>query len=438
MTSPPGDAPTCGRDCSPDLEIGPLLGEGADLVLAMAKGLFVNGQSSARVVARTERLASRCGLKAHLFPRWGDLNLRIETGDEQRIWIAEATPSGVDMTRVAGLSHIAGQIMEGRLAGPQAHAAIAVAARTPPAPVWLFTLAAAGGAAALSVIFGVEHPAAVMLIVLSAGAGALLRRWLAQVSTNPYLQPFAAALLAGVIGAVAERLQLSSSLRLIAVCPCMILVPGPHVLNGGLDLLQGHVPLGAARLVFATLVTMAIACGLILGLAILGVDLPVDPVGHTVPLWADVAAAGVAVAAYGVFFNMPARMLPWPVAIGAMAHALRWLVIAGFGFSPAGAAFTACAAVGFVMAIVANRLHVPFAAAGFAAVVSMMPGVFLFRMASGLAQIATAGAGAALLSDTITDGVTAATVILAMIIGLLVPKLVIDTGLKSGQGGASP
>jgi uncharacterized membrane protein YjjB (DUF3815 family) len=35
-------------------------------------------------------------------------------------------------------------------------------------------------------------------------------------------------------------------------------------------------------------------------------------------------AAGVAVAAFSIFFSMPWRMLGWPVAVGMLAHALRW------------------------------------------------------------------------------------------------------------------
>jgi uncharacterized membrane protein YjjP (DUF1212 family) len=51
-------------------------------------------------------------------------------------------------------------------------------------------------------------------------------------ASSPLAPPFAAALLAGVIGAIGVRLQISSPLRMVAVCPCMVLVPGPHVLNG--------------------------------------------------------------------------------------------------------------------------------------------------------------------------------------------------------------
>ena len=193
------------------------------ILLALVRTLYVNGQATAQMLDAGERLGQAMGLKVTLFVRWGELQLRSEDNGTIRAYQLPADPTGVEMARVAAAMREVDDLEAGAVTSHAAAKAIEKISRDPPAPTWLFALAAAAGAVALAVIFGVSHLAAAALIFVTAGVGAILRRRLARLSANPFVQPFCAALLAGFIGGIAVRYDLSSSLRLIAVCPCMIL-----------------------------------------------------------------------------------------------------------------------------------------------------------------------------------------------------------------------
>jgi uncharacterized membrane protein YjjP (DUF1212 family) len=237
------------------------LAETLDLMLQSGKLLFANGQTTERMISALKGLAAAGGFQATIFAGWGELTISLKNDFGSCSGTIAIEPAGVDMSKVSATMSAIHKVCEGTMDLPVARSALQEISESAPVSLVRFALLAAAGAAALGVIFGADHPVSLILIALIAGAGACLRRWLAGLSHNLFVQPFCAALLAGIAGAIAVRLNLSSNLRLIAVCPCMILVPGPHLLSGALDLARARIPLGIARIVYASVVTITISTG---------------------------------------------------------------------------------------------------------------------------------------------------------------------------------
>ncbi|WP_084788967.1 threonine/serine exporter ThrE family protein [Bradyrhizobium sp. Cp5.3] len=388
--------------------------------------LFAHGQTTERTVTAAERLGRAFGLTVRVLPYWGEITVEIEGTPISQI--VAAKPLGVDMGRVLAVTTVIDQVCDGTLPPDAAHSALIAASRLPPASTARFTLFVAIGAASLGVLFGALEATSLLLIAASAAIGALVRRWLSGFSANPLIQPLCAALIAGIVAAAASRFGLSTAISLIAFCPCMVLVPGPHILNGAIDLARTRMALGVARLAYAAVIVVLICAGLLFGFAAVGAKLATAGSAPPVPLAVDVIAAGCAVASFGTFFSMPWRLLPFPIAVGMLAHAVRWALVVVAGESAGTGALVACMLVGTIVTPVADRLHLPFAALAFSAVVSMMPGFFLFNAAAGLVELVEIGpsAPATLLTAIAASGVTAFLIIMAMTVGLILPRMLFE------------
>lgn len=400
------------------------LDEKIEVVLLAACGLHANGEETEETLAVAARLSRVLGLKTTLFPQWGQLSLQVDMDDGRaRLRTRAALPSTWTMSRVVELTRTADAVVAGRLAPTGAAKALTAAARAPRSSLWSFVVACTFGAVALSVINGLTHWRPLVLIAILAGAGGAFRRYLGAHGGGILMQFFAASLLAGLVGAWAVHADVSSPMRLVALGPLMVMYPGPAILNGSLDLIALRLSLGAARVGFAVMEILAIACGVMIGLGLGGTTVPPSPPTVAVSLWVDMVAAGAAAGAYGIFYSMPMRMIALPVLVGMAAHAVHWWSLDVLHQSVPTASGLACLLAGVVLTPICHRWRLPFAAVGFASVVSMIPGTTLVRMAGGLLQLQNAahtppGLGAA----TVADGITAVLVIITMTLGLVVPS----------------
>jgi uncharacterized membrane protein YjjP (DUF1212 family) len=410
----------------------PLTCEAALKTTALAATLlFAHGQTTERTVTAAERLGRALGVTVKVLTHWGELTIGLDGAPVSQI--VPAKPLGVDMGRVLAVTTVIDHVCRGTLSAEAAQSALESAGRLPPASTPRFTLFAAIGAASLGVIFGTLDATSLLLIAASAAISALVRRWLSGFSNNPLIQPLCAAFIAGVVAAAASRFQLSDATTLVGFCPCMVLVPGPHILNGGIDLARTRIALGIARLAYAGVIVLLICAGGLFGFTAVGANLAIAGPSPPVPLVIDVIAAGCAVASFGTFFSMPWRLLAFPVAVGMIAHAARWALISVAGTNAATGALVACLLVSVIVTPVVDRLHLPFAAVAFSAVVSMMPGFFLFNAATGLVELVSIGpsAPAALLTSIATSGATAFLIIMAMTFGLILPRMLFERVMPS-------
>lgn len=399
--------------------------------------LHDNGQSTSMTSVAVQRLSRGLGQPAVLLPGWSSITVYDPGRGGAHALVRETHPNAVNMRRVATVMRVVDEAETRPLDRAEIEQTLDAAGALPASSTGAFVTACGAGAAALGVVFGADDAWVVATIAIAAALGGALRRGLARIGGDALLQTFVAALVAGAAGAVAGALGLHGATGLVAVCPAMVLVPGPQILIGAMDLLAARLPLALARLGYAVLLLTTIAVGLVIGLQLGGQSLPLTSPPADVPLPVDVVAAGIAAACYPVFFSMPYRLLGWPVAVGMAAHAVHWWAIeVGHASMPAAAAL-ACLLAGAVLTPLAYLKRMPFAAVGFAAVVALVPGMYVFRAVAGAAQITTRPSEQVLL-DVASNGATAALTVLAMAVGLAVPSRLRDAvlarrGLRDGR-----
>jgi uncharacterized membrane protein YjjP (DUF1212 family) len=315
------------------------------------------------------------------------------------------------------------QVRRGELEPARALAQLGrVQADTPRHARWVAVLVLGVAAASLAGLLGADAGAA-LVAGLATGLGLLARQQLGRWHFSLLTLPLTAAFIGAVLGGLAIRLGWTRTPELVLIVPALMLVPGPHLINGVLDLIDNHLPMSTARLGLAVGILLASALGIVLGveLTLPGPLLPEQGTSADhLNLVSDVVLAGIVTCGFAVFYNTAWGQVGLAAVGGMAGHGFRYLAL-GAGSSVVVATFLGGLAVGVVSAWIARSGKTPFAVIAFAGAVTMMPGLHMYRALAGALQLArlTNETEPAAMAGTLGNALQACLVVSGLALGLI-------------------
>ena len=375
---------------------------------------------SQSIERRIERIARHLGVDLKTVVGYRQVTLALADG---RSLHARAPELRINVAISAGALHVIEELSLNRIGLDEATKILEALERFAPRHRrWVVIVLFGLAAAAIAWLLRADW-AAIAVSGVSSALGLIARQELAKRAVSLFAQPFAAGLIGAVLGGLAIRQGWTETPGLCLIVPALMLVPGPHLINGVYDMLENHMQTGVCRLGLATGVLTATALGVALGAWItLGPatvsTMPSEATPLTLAL--DAALAGIAACGFGAFYYAPWRVLWVSILCGLVGHGLRYVCLDYMGVELA--TLFGCLAVGAIASVAAERQHLPFSALAFAGAVPMMPGVFIYQSIAGAIRLSAANTAVdpMLASTTLALSFKSVFVVGAIAIGLLI------------------
>ena len=366
-----------------------------------------------------KKLADHLGMELRTTVTYREASLITADGRQLHV---EAQEFRINVAVTVTLLEIIDSVCENRISVAEGIRRLEeVEKKTPRHPRALVALLFGMATAAFSWLLGGDW-GTIAVTGFASGVGVVVRQILGRLPVLLFIPPFVAALIGGIIGSIAIRLGWIQTPELCLIVPALMLVPGPHFINGVEDILENHVPSGIFRLTLALSIVLAAALGALAGglpawqIAISDAS-PFHPLPLT--LLIDIGLAGLAASGIGIFYNSPWRVLWISILCGIVGHGLRFVCMQN-GLGIITATLFACFTIGIIAHSAVLRFRLPFAAVAFAGAVTMMPGLFMFESIAGAIRLAVAGNSAdpTVVVTTLARCFKATLIVAAMAIGL--------------------
>ncbi len=340
---------------------------------------------------------------------------------------------GVNMTVVSGVQRIMLAAEEGKLDRVGVHEAMErVQQQTRVYHPWLVLLLVAVSCACFARLSGGSWAVCALTFAASV-CGMRVRQWLGGLHFNAMLVFMATAFVTSLIAGLGLRFQVGNDAHIAMASAVLMLVPGFPLINSLSDVLKGFMNMGIGRWALATVLTLGSSLGIVMALAVLGIDnWSSTAAAHPALLSAldilwllvnDWFFAAIPAVGFALLFNVPPRALKFCAALGALGHGTVTLLKLA-QVTPVFATFFAAALVGSLGVWLAQRYHRAHPKVfTVAAVIPMFPGIPAYKAMLALVLIEKEGYSPERFAVMVDQFVQTGFLLSALVFGLALPGL---------------
>lgn len=402
-----------------------------DLVLWAGQLLLQHGAESLRVEETIHRLGTALGCDwMDIFISANALVVTASSGGDFRTKMRRVPHLAVNMDIVAEVNDLSRRVAAGQLNREELGFELRrITNKHHNYNRWMIVGMVGMACAAFSRIFGGDW--AVFIVTFFASSIAMFaRQELAKRHFNTYLVVIVTAFIAGLIASAAAFFSLSNNPQIALAASVLLLVPGVPFLNSAEDIMKGHPMIGFTRGMTAGLMSLCIALGLILAIGLSGVSGILNPFHAELNIFEDALWSAIAALGFAMLFNIPPRLLPACVFVGAVGHALRALLVEQFTVPLEFATLAGALLVGFVSAVFARRLHAPSQLFAIPGVIPLIPGSFAYRAMIGLVMMSSMSQSETEMINQLlgasTNIIKTGLILSALAVGIAAPALIFE------------
>jgi uncharacterized membrane protein YjjP (DUF1212 family) len=293
--------------------------EAERLLTHLAHALAEAGCPSHRLERALETAARRLQVPLVVLAQPTSLSMAFGPEPAQRVVLMRLEPSGQDLGRLSAVDLILADVVEGRLATPDALAALARARGRP----YRWSLASR----ALAHV-GLAGASAVLVdgtageVVISALIGGLLASFDRVLRAQPGMERLrrpVGAFLAATVAMLAVREGWSLDPMRVVVCGAIVLLPGLALTVGWIEVAAGHLASGTHRVAGALLALFELVIGVAAAEAVVAGGFDAKGGAQPLPMLAAPVAVVAASFALSVLLNARRRDVPWLMVSCAVA-----------------------------------------------------------------------------------------------------------------------